>query len=134
MEEEKISEKSLQDDDEVLEEDIFEREPDYDDATVLDNIKAVGEFVVDMKNAVKDSWNTSSKADKAKLLLIILPFLIGLAIGGVGVAFANVGQALKHDALLIIGFILMGTGFGSAFLTIIITVTVHGIKNRKHRR
>lgn len=133
-EEEILKENIKEQDDEVLEEDTFERKPNYDYATTLDNAKAVGEFVGDVKKIVKDSWKVSSKADKAKLLLIILPFFIGLAVGAVGVTFANIGQGLENGTLLLIGYILMGTGFGTAFLTIFITIIVQAIKDRKLRR
>lgn len=130
--EEEIFEQKKEDD-EVLEEDTFERKPNYDYATPIENIKAVGEFVGDMKKIVKDGWKGSSKADKAKLLLILLPFFIGLAVGAVGVGFANIGQSFESAKLLTIGYILMGTGFGTAFLTILISIIVQAIKDRKNR-
>ena len=121
-------------DDEVLEEDTFEREIDYDNATPLENIKAMGEFVGDVKKIVKDNWKVASKADRAKILLILLPFFIGIAIGLVGTTFATFGQELEIEALLVIGYILMGTGFGTAILTIFIAIIVQAIKDRKLRR
>lgn len=119
--------------DDVLDECKFDREPNYDYSTPIDNIKAVGEFVGDVRKIVKDSFKTSSKADKAKFLLIILPFFIGLAIGVVGVTFADIGQTLESERILTIGYILMGIGFGTAFLTVIITIIVQAIKDRIHR-
>ena len=132
--EEGIFEPNKAQDDEVLEEDTFERDPDYDNATALENAKAVGEFVGDMKKIVKDNWKASSKADKTKFVLIILPFFIGLAIGAVGVTLANIGKIFESAKILIIGCILMGIGFGTAFLAIVSIIIVSTIKEIKRRR
>lgn len=130
MEEDKNLKEETEEEDEVLEEDTFEREIEGNDKlTVRDAVQAAGEIYGEYKKAYK----SASKADKAKFLLIILPFFIGLAIGAVGVTIANIGQSLEIKKIEVAGWIVMGIGFGTTFLTIVVTITVESIKNRKHR-
>lgn len=127
-ENEVLPERIEEEEDEVLEEAVFEREIESDDKlTVRDTVQAAGEIYGEYKKA----YNSATKTDKAKILLILLPLAITFVLGFVGIFIANLGQSLGLGNIEIIGFVLMGIGLGGFFLTIVLLVVISKIKQNK---
>ena len=116
-----------EEDDEVLEEGDFERKSGEEAVTPRDAVKVMGEIYGEYKKAYK----SASKSDKAKFLLIILPILITLALGFVGIFIANMGQALELKTVEIIGLVIMGIGLGGFVLTLVLIIVISKLKGRK---
>lgn len=77
------------------------------------------EAVCDIADMYKEQYKSASKKDKIKILAIVLPLAILLAIVAIGVFLANFGQYFKLRPLEVAGFVLMGIGLGGFFLFIV---------------
>lgn len=95
---------------------MFSNNPD-DDETIT--VREAADLVSDLAHHYKKGYQASSKKDKAKILLIVLPLLITFILGFVGIVIANVGQFLQNRQVEIIGFVFMGVGLGGFFLIIL---------------
>ncbi len=124
MEEDEQEGKAAEED-EVIEEGVFERSDDEDDPSLHDVAEAVGEIY----GGYKKAYGSASKGDKIKILLIVLPLVITFIIGFVGIFVANVGQTLAVRSVEITGLVLMGVGLGGFFLTIVLIIVISKLKH-----
>lgn len=146
-------------DDEVLEEEVFERgndsygtpkkgalnqgEEDGDEVleeAVFDK-RAEEDEEITARDAVqtvkeiygeyKKAYSHASKHDKAKILLILLPLAITLILGFVGIVVANVGQMFRLWNVELTGIIIIALGFGGFFITIVLIAVISKFKGNK---
>ena len=121
--------KEEKEEDEVLDECVFDKQKSEEEEEVTP--REVVQTVKEIYGEYKKAYNSASKADKAKILLIVLPLVITIILGVVGIIVANTGQAFGLENVELAGVIIIGVGFGGFFLTIVFIGIISKFKGRK---
>ena len=126
---ENASLKHSEEEDEVLDECVFDKQKSEEDEELTP--RKVAHTVKEIYGDYKKAYSSTSKRDKVKILLIIVPLVITFILGAVGIVIANIGQSLGLENVELAGVIIIAIGFGGFFMTIVLLGIISKLKGGK---